>query len=62
MKRGYINRLQDFTDKGCPNLKLATSDIRVRFAGKSGGNASSMQRELTYRRPLFINLRLFSCT
>ena len=42
----YINRLQDFTDKGCPNLKLATSDIRVRFAGKSGGNVSSMQREL----------------
>ena len=39
----YINRLQD---KGCPNLQLATSDIRVRFAGKSGGNVSSMQREL----------------
>ena len=33
-------------DKGYPNIKFATSDIRVRFAGKSGGNISSMQREL----------------
>ena len=49
----YINRLQTFSEAGCPNLKLASTDWWVCFNDKAGGIIQHMQVDLLPKAVVF---------